>query len=196
MKMMLKWSELCPSAYVDHLEPQHIHRNHIQLSRNAMNEISLKVRGCVWYDCVMVVDLLLFSISYVSLYYSVTFVFISCLGTKYLHDGCLQWMADSTIRVARTCALFNFSHLRCLDVSCAMLSPLLYDFTFSFQPFSYYNEIPGHKSWAEDRTVLKPRSPKMVSYASDFLYVTSFSFFGIWFLCEYTRENWWLFRVS
>jgi len=102
-----------------------------------MNEISLKIRGCVWYDCV-IVALLLFCISDVSLYYSVTFVFISCLGKKYLHDGYLQWTADSTIRAARTCALFTFSRLQCLDVSCAMLSPLLHVFTSSFQPFNYY----------------------------------------------------------
>jgi len=54
-----------------------------------MNEISLKIRGCVLYDCVMVA-LLLLCISDISLYYSVTFVFIACLGKKYLHDGYLQ----------------------------------------------------------------------------------------------------------
>lgn len=137
MKMKLKWSELCPSACVEHLEPQYNHRNHIQLSRNTMNEISFKIRGCVWYDCVMVA-LLLFCISDVSLYYSVTFVSISCLSKKYLHDGYLQWIAGSTITAARTCTLSTFSHLQCLDVSCAMLPPLLYVFTFSFQPFNYY----------------------------------------------------------
>jgi len=106
-------------------------------------------------------------------------------------DTFSEWLAARSGLLERM-----LSFLQCLDVSCAMLSPLLYVFTFSFQPFSYYNKIPGHKSWTEDRTVLKPHSPKMVSYASDFLYVTSFSFFGIWFLCEYRRKTWWLFRVS
>lgn len=196
LKMMLKWSELCPSACFEHLEPRHIHRNHIQLSRNAMNEISLKIRGCVWYDCVMVVALLLFCISDVWLYCSVTFVFISCLSKKYLHDGYLQWIAGITITAARTCApllsrIFNV--LMCLVPCyhhCCMFLPSLFSHLVTIY------EILGHKSMKEDRTVLKPRSPKLVSYASDFLYVTSFSFFGIWFLCGYTRKSWWLLRVS
>jgi hypothetical protein len=57
------------------------------------------------------------------------------------------------------------------------------------------DEIAGRKSLKEDRTVLKPRSPKLVSYASDFIYVTIFSFSGIWFVYGYTRKSWWLFGV-
>jgi hypothetical protein len=72
---------------------------------------------------------------------------------------------------------------------CCMFLPSLFSHSITL------DEIPGHKSWKEDRTVLKPRSPKLVSFASDFLYVISFSFFGIWFLCGYTRKSWWLFRV-
>jgi hypothetical protein len=50
------------------------------------------------------------------------------------------------------------------------------------------DEIPGHKIWKEGRTVIKPHSPKLVSYASDFLFETSFSFFHIWVLWAHTEN--------
>jgi hypothetical protein len=55
--------------------------------------------------------LLLFGISDVLLHYSLPLVFIGCLGKIYLHDGRLQGIAGSTIRAARSCALFTFSVL-------------------------------------------------------------------------------------
>jgi hypothetical protein len=76
----------------------------------------------------------------------------------------------------------------CYHYCCMFLPPLLSNSIT-------IDEIPGHKSWKEDRTVPKPRSPLLVSYASDFLYVNFFSFFGIWFLYGYTKKGWWLFRV-
>jgi len=63
----------------------------------------------------------------------------------------------------------------CQVITIALFLPSLFSHSITI------DEIPGHKSWKEGRTVLKPRSPKLVSYASDFLYETSFSFFGIWF---------------
>jgi hypothetical protein len=99
-----------------------------------MNEVILKITGSVLYDCEMMV-LRLIGISDVLLRYSVSFVFSSCLGNIYLQDGYLQKLAGSTTSAARPCARFTISHLQFLDVSCAMLSPLLYVFTFPVQPF-------------------------------------------------------------
>jgi hypothetical protein len=66
---------------------------------------------------------------------------------------------------------------------CSMFLPSLFSHSITI------DEIPGRKSWKEGRTVLKPRSPNLVSYASDFLYETSFSFFGIWFSYGHTRKS-------
>lgn len=120
--------------------------------------------------------LLLFGISDVLLHYSLPFVFIGCLGKIYLHDGCLQGIAGSTIRATRPCALFTFQIFNYLMFlvpcyyHCCMFLPSLFSHSVTI------DEISGQKGWKEDRTVLKYRQPKLVSYASKFLYVTIFSF--------------------